>query len=288
VDGSNAILLDAGCYAIAAFRAAESSFEGGQRAHSGQTPLCMAAIGPERECRDYEDLYAECFQIAPENTLTSEDPLLASGVLRDTLEYWIALRLANHLEAGDVLVLDGALSVSHASHQPILMDLLKLCGWRGIHLAAVTKRSSLTWGAGLPLVPAVAGLAERCPVDSPWYVAVPDDLLESPRFREWKQGAIYVARLHPKAEATFKVELPRYAKEEAVDRTFSALARYSDDGRITGYPFPLLEAHRMAKIGKDSVEQLQQDLIAKMCGAGMRLTDYKTLFGDVHDAFDRY
>ncbi|HZD43272.1 MAG TPA: DNA double-strand break repair nuclease NurA, partial [Methanomicrobiales archaeon] len=114
VDGSNATLLDAGCYAIAAFRAAESSFKGEQRVHSGQTPLCMAVIGPERECRDYEDLYRECFLTTPENPLTSEDPLLASGVLRDTLEYWVALRLADHLEAGDLLVLDGALSVSHA------------------------------------------------------------------------------------------------------------------------------------------------------------------------------
>ncbi len=288
VDGSNAIVLDAGSYAVAAVRAGESTFREGARLHRGITPPCLATIGPERRCEDFVKVYRRCFQTLPETPLSSEDPALASSVFRDTLEYFVALRLADTLDAGDLLLLDGALTASHASHQPVLLDLLKRCGRRGVLLAAVTKRSSVTWGSGYPLVPAAAGLADRCGIDHPWFVGIPDSLLEAPRFKEWQQGAIFVARLHPKACRAFKVELPRYAQAEAVERTFAALARYSDDGRIAGYPVPLLEAHRLVQIDRELVDQMRQDLIGAMSGAGLRIEDYLTIFGDMHDEFERY
>ncbi|MDI6720423.1 MAG: DNA double-strand break repair nuclease NurA [Methanomicrobiales archaeon] len=288
VDGSNAIVLDAGSYAVAAVRAGESTFREGTRLHRGITSPCLAAIGPERKCEEFVKLYRRCFQTIPETPLYSDDPVQASAVLRDTLEYSVARRLADTLDAGDLLLLDGALTASHASHQPVILDLLKRCRRRGVLLAAVTKRSSVTWGNGYPLVPAAAGLADRCGIDHPWYVGIPDSLLEAPRFKEWQQGAIFVARLHPRACRAFKVELPRYAQPEAIERTFAALARYSDDGRIAGYPVPLMEAHRLVKIDRDLVEQMRQDLIGAMSGAGMRIEDYLTMFGDIHDEFERY
>ena len=120
-------------------------------------------------------------------------------------------------------------------------------------------------------------------------VSTPEGLIDRLETRTWKQrGEQYVARLHPRAERAFKVEIPAFYSAEMVERVFSALAAYADDGRVTGYPYPLLDAHLTTRIGIDAVEQVRQDIIRNMDLLGMSLADYTGIFGDYHDEFDRY
>ncbi|KUG20103.1 MAG: DNA double-strand break repair nuclease NurA [Methanomicrobiaceae archaeon] len=289
VDGSNALLLDAGSFAIAAIRAVECSYAGGECIHRRTTPLQVVSVGGADD--DYAELFEECFGCRPRALPGGEDPAAAASVIRDTFEYWVALELAWELSEGDLLVLDGALRVSHASHHEILEDLLNVCNHRGVLLAAVTKRTSLTWGNGHPILPAAAGLAAKLGVGEPWYVKIPADQAIPDRQQQhtWQQrGSQYVALLHRRAARPFKIELPEYLEDEMADRAFSALAAYADDGRVTGYPYPLLDAHLHCRIGIDVAEQVRHDLIRGICGLGMSMKEYSGLFGDYHDEFNRY
>lgn len=288
VDGSNAVVVESGSFSIAAVRAAACGFSAGVRSFRSVTPLRLATLGHEAQDRSFADLYLECFGAEPETPLSDDDPDRAAAVLRDTLEYWVALRTAERLGAGDLLVLDGALRVSHASHDPVLVRLVKTCAKRRVLLVAVTKRTAATWGGGLPLVPAAVALAASLSIPSPWFLPVDESLLDTTRFSQWRHGALVIAALHPRSPLAFKIEVPAPADGTEVRRIVSLLAGWSDDGRVTGYPYPLLDVHRTARIRADAVQQVKNDLMAGMGGAGLDLSRFRGLFGDYHGELERY
>ncbi|MDI6866675.1 DNA double-strand break repair nuclease NurA [Methanoculleus sp.] len=291
VDGSNAIILDAGSFAIAAVRASVSTCARGKRLYRRTTPLHVLTVNPGAGNSDFDEIFYDCFRRHPRAPLDHDDPARNAAVVRDTLELWSAMEMAAELDTGDLLVLDGTLQVRHASHAEVIEALLNLCNLRGVLIAAVTKRTSLTWGGGYPVVPAAEGLARDLGVVAPWYLCVSGagDLIDRQETQTWKQrGEQYIARLHPRAGRAFKVEIPGYYTPDMVDAVFSGLATYSDDGRVTGYPYPLLDAHLTTRITQDAVEQVRQDIIGGLDRLGMSLSDYVGIFGDYHDEFDRY
>ncbi len=291
VDGSNTIVLDAGSFAVAAVRASVSAYTGGTRLYHRTTPLQIVTVNPGAGNEDFDALFYDCFHCSPKVHLDHDDPIRNTAVIRDTLEFWAAMEMAAELDTGDLIVLDGTLQVRHASHDEVVENLLNLCNLRGVLIAAVTKRTALTWDGGHPIVPAAEGLARDLGIPEPWYLCVStaEGLIDRRETYLWKQrGEQYVARLHPRAQRAFKVEIPKYYGPDKVEQVFSALAAYADDGRVTGYPYPLLDAHLTTRIGRDAVDQVRHDIIRGMDRLGMNLADYTAIFGDYHDEFDRY
>jgi hypothetical protein len=282
------MLLDAGCIAVALLRAAVCGFSGGSRQFRSVTPLRLAILGREERDGSFSALYRECFGSDPEATVRDDEPGRTAAVMRDTLEYWVALKAAERLGRSDLLVLDGALRVSHASHEPVLVQLIRTCAKKGIHLCAVTKRTAITWDGGLPLVPAALSLAKSLSIPPPWVLRVGEQGLDVTPYRQWRHGAACVAALHPRSLLAFKIEVPEPTDDAALKETVSLLAGWSDDGRVTGYPYPLLDAHRTARIPADALQQVKNDLLAGVGQAGFNPDVIHDLFGDIHDEFARY
>ena len=338
VDGSNAIVLDAGCLSVAVLRAAACGFSGGRQPDGGATgqgpgatprgrqpdggatgrsakdespgrnrgggatmvspgatrkfrsvtPLRLATLGQEARHGSFAGLYRECFGTDPEATVSDDEPARTAGILRDTLEYWVARKTAERLESGDLLVIDGALRVTHASHDRVMLDLIRTCAAKRVHLCAVTKRSAVTWGGGLPLVPAARSLAESHAIAPPWFLRIPEDCLDVAPYRQWRHGVSCVAALHPGSPLAFRIEVPPPTGDGELGAVISRLAGWADDGRVTGYPYPLFDAHRTARIPADAVQLVKNDLLARMGDAGFDLRRFQELFGDLHDEFARY
>jgi hypothetical protein len=288
VDGSNSMILEAGLLTIAAVRAVVSCYAGGKREFLSTTPLRLVRLGMEDEIVNFISIYEGCFGRTPESGLPGDDRSDAVAVIRDTLEHSAALHALDRMEAGDLLLLDGGLRVSHASHRPVLNDLLVKAGANDVMVAGISKHSSVTWGDGLPLVLSVDRYARRCGIRPPYYVRIPEELMDRHRYGQWQRGVVYVAKLHPRAPRAFKIEVPDYAGDKAVGDTFQACAAYADDARVPGYPFPLLDAHRKVRITEDIREHIFNDLIAEMNRTGMNREDFMQLFGDYHDEFNRY
>src|SRR5256886_15613095 len=61
-------------------------------------------------------------------------------------------------------------------------------------------------------------------------------------------GDIYYARLHPRARKWFRVDLGTF--RDRPDEAFGQLASYGKSLVSVGYPWPLIEAHRMAVTGR--------------------------------------
>jgi hypothetical protein len=288
VDGSNAMIAEGGSLSLAAIRAARTTFNRGERHNRSITPLTLVTIGPGHRNMDFDALFEECFGIAPHRGLDNSDPERASAILRDTLEYWVALKTAHLLPGGALLLIDGALRVSNQNHEPVLADIIKTADERGLLLAAVAKRTRATWGGGHPLLPALSGLVAELGITGPWWTKIDGHLLDHAEYRQGRHGEMYVASLHPDYSRPLKMELPKATGTGTAGKTMQALAACADDGRIPGYPYPLLDAHRTVAIDEPMVVQIQQDIKAGLSGQGIRSRRFDDLFGDLHGDFERY
>ena len=288
VDGSNTMIAEGGSITLAAIRAVRTTFSAGKRSNRSITPLTLVTIGPAHRNRDFDEMYQDCFGILPHKGLDNADPERASAILRDTLEYWVAHETAKTLPAGALLLLDGALRVSSQNHEPVLADIIRMAQERGLLLAAIAKRTRATWGGGHPLLPAVGGLAGHLGIDGPWWTKIDEHLLDHTEYRQGRHGEIYIASLHPRLGRPMKMELPGGTSEQAAAATMQALAACADDGRIPGYPYPLLDAHRSVVIDEPLVLQLQQEIKSALSKQGIRNRTFEDLFCDLHADFERY
>ncbi len=288
IDGSNAIIAESGSFGLAAIRAAHTDFSENARRARAITPLTVVSIGPEDESEDFKVLMNDCFGIFPGTGLPNDDAERVSAILRDTLEYWIAQKQAKTLPEGSLLLLDGALRVTDQNHDPVLQEIIRTAQNRGILLAAVTKRTRATWGGGHPLLPAIGGLVRESGLTGPWWARIDEHLLDSAEYKRGRQGDLYVASFHPTKNSPLKLELPKGTDEQMVEEIMSSIVACSDDGRIPGYPYPLLDAHRTVVIDQTVTDQVRQDLMRGFALQGMNKEIFDLLFGDIHDDFKRY
>jgi len=288
VDGSNVMLLESGSMALAVVRAAQTTFIDMERSRRSVTPMTFAIIGPEEENQDFPVLYADCFGHPPGKPLVNEDITRAAGVLRDTVEYWVTETMAKELGNGALLLRDGPLRVSHESHNPVLTRIALTCKEKDIGLAGISKRSAATWGGGHPLLPAVFGYAETHRIPAPWWIKIDPAILDHQPHAQWQHGEMYVACLHPRSKGPLKIELARGTDGKTAKEIMNRLAGCSADGRIPGYPYPLLDAHRTVVLTEEIVEQVKGDLLGRLAEAGIDRQTYEILFGDYHDEFARY
>jgi hypothetical protein len=178
--------------------------------------------------------------------------------------------------------------VSSQNHDPVLADIIKTAQERRLLLAAVAKRTRATWGSGHPLLPALSGLVAQLGIAGPWWAKIDEHLLDHTEYRQGRHGEIYVASLHAHFSRPIKMELPKGTGEQAAAATMQALAACADDGRVPGYPYPLLDAHRTVTIDQPLVLQIQQDIKSGLSKQGIRNSTFEDLFGDLHGDFERY
>jgi hypothetical protein len=248
----------------------------------------FAFIGPEAENADFPVLYHDCFDMPSGTPLSNDDRSRAAGILRDTLEYWVTEQMAASLAPGALLLRDGPLRVSHASHDPVLTRIEQACRRRDISLAGVSKRTTATWGGGHPILPPVYGLAKAAGVRAPWWIRIDPAILDNTQFLQWQHGQMFIACLHPRAKSPLKIELLRDLGLEKVQAVMDRLAACSGDGHIPGYPYPLFDAHRTVTLSWEVVEQVRTDLLGSIAVSGIDRQTYEILFGDYHDEFARY
>lgn len=288
VDGSNVMLIESGSIAVTLYRAGMSGFLDNERTKRSVTPFRVSLIGPEGENPDFVELYRECFGEEPGKPLGNEDREKAAGILRDTLEYWALEQAALGLPARALLLRDGPLRVSHASHDAVLDRIENACRLRDISLAGVSKRTTATWGGGHPLLPAVHALAKSLGIPAPWGIRIDRKILDHAQFAQWQHGDLYVACLHQHAASPLKIDLLKGTGDDKAREILDRLAACSGDGRLPGYPYPLFDAHRTVVLTDEIAGQVRSDLLRSIADTGMDRQTYEILFGDYHDEFARY
>ncbi|MEZ5359010.1 MAG: DNA double-strand break repair nuclease NurA [Candidatus Zixiibacteriota bacterium] len=204
-----------------------------------------------------------------------ETPLSPVNELRWMSEWMLLRRLIDEAPEGSLILMDGTLRANPFFDVKPQHDLFKKAAQNGIHIASVTKTSSLSLDKAIPIDIMEIGADEQ---SKTWYRQLNMSL---PKDSPWL-GDVYLAGLHPGADKRYRVDINRY-DTEAVDRIFSILVSVSDDTEFAGYPYPLVAAHRQARI-----DLLFKQSIIEALGEELNRLDFSDglwhfLTGDIHD-----
>ncbi len=270
IDGGNAPVFESPEARVEYVRLAAVAYEGRERAatHQEEGLLLIRYEGGAVVATGEEgfSLSVKAGVDDEELRLGREKVTLAAvaGLARFLLECSLVKRLASE-RSFQLVVRDGSLVGANRHEEEALARM------RGSWLlAGLSKTSSLLTEQG---VSASAELLARSPRDC-WYA-----LLGS------VNGVVVgVARLQPGCERAFRLDV--LGGEEEALRAARALALLSGDAAFPGYPYPLVEAHRLARVSAREAGRLRTRLVME---AGERWPVLQRLErgSDAHRILDR-
>lgn len=256
VDGSYTFLWNFGSMWLAVVRAAAVRYamaEGGYRLRP--PPLLADRAIVVSTWEDIATRQGELHQRLYEATRgRGEQHREMANEFRKHVEGELALRVAQEHQ-GVLVALDGSLAAvpRELDH---LEDVVAACEDNGNVLVGVSKDSFLhAFGRTLPdeqVLRTYGGSA---------YVRVPADFEKAQR--GLLHGDVYFARLHPQAGKWFRVDVG--TRRDDPDVVFGHLAAHARSGLSLGYPFGLMEAHRVAVMIRQFRDLLEGEIL-KECG----------------------
>ena len=95
-------------------------------------------------------------------------------------------------------------------------------------------------------------------------------------------GDIFIARLHPLADKIYRIDINRYDKKAHI-AVFGRIASVSDDIEFSGYPYPLVAAHRLARIDEYFRQEMRENIAAELEKLDISPRLWEFLSGDIHD-----
>lgn len=311
VDGGNLEVLHAPDFSVQLVRVAPVIYRDGERAPAREVPskvefLCVARSFPREG-----DVYysAELLPVGkaaapylPDTewlVMSSRDERLAQGPFRVDISAvgacarrfaeWLMLAevVRRELRPGDIAVRDGTLQTAVRNESVPAAGAFRAALDGRVALTALAKTSALFTSSGLSLLAAVGKLAQDAGATGRWYYH-PLVVNEHPEHR----AELFACRLHPSARHIFRFEILRdQARSMGADRlsaVFGAVAGNSSDLSFPGYPFGLVDADAMARVGRSEAEPLKAILASSLAGRGSweRLSLHLGA-SDAHDVLDR-
>ncbi len=190
------------------------------------------------------------------------------GMLRELLEWTAILRLMSEESRPRIVLRDGLLrsvGIPFDVFDALKQALKDISVQHNHRLVGVAKRSRV-----LNYLSLVISVDESLPAGLAGYVEISEDLEReaAPPSYRWasprSMGKLLLARLTPDSQPIFPVEIPEWETKQ----TGEIMASLSEDAAgsypIPGYPFSLVKAHRLARIGGFEIEILERMLIKEI------------------------
>ncbi len=159
---------------------------------------------------------------------------------RRFIEGQLAVKLADE-SARCIIAVDGTLSAVPKQFNSITR-LVEVCEKKGHILIGVSKDSQLHAFGSTMTDEDLLRREEKSMDRSLAYVRAPEEFEK--RQKGVLHGDVYYCRFHPKSMKWFRVDLGTMKEEPG--KAFGHVAPYCRSMLAVGYPFPLVEAHRMA------------------------------------------
>lgn len=272
VDGGSAVVGYGGRAEVIAWRAGTVCFRDRMRLDEKCSPPEVVAYDRSTGAEIVRE-YAADFP----GGYNSSMPTRAVDDLRWLAEWRLVEDLIETADPECLLLIDGSLRGHPAFDLEHQRRLMRLAAEKKIHVAAITKQSSLSINTSFPVDGRSDFSGAQDSTDGVWYRRLNRDLPES---SGWL-GNIYLARLHPCADKPYRVDINRY--DDAVDEIFGLLASISDDIEFAGYPYPLAAAHRLARIDGTLKNHICETLERALDHIDFPRELWHYLSGDMHD-----
>ena len=198
-----------------------------------------------------------------------------AGVVRRFSELKIASRVAEGMEIGDMLVLDGSLQSTITNENKYLEELFKKGLEKNILVTALSKSCTLMTDNGISLITVLNTI---CP-EAEWYYH-PVAEIESLEHK----AEMFFVRFHERSRHIFRFEIYKEQKS-GIGEALSLLKENSNDPIFLGYPYGLVEADKFARVSNKELEYLKTMLALKLGDAGK--LDKHLNVRNAHDILDK-
>jgi len=245
IDGGNAPLIISPELCVDIIKVAAVTYKGNKKLSSLKKE-CLCIVS-KGEKYDVETIGG----IELKTSLQVEEEI---GAIPGVIRRYAELHLAKNF---DNVIIDGSIEDDNPE---LLRELLKK------KIGFLSKTSNLTKNG----VSMHAALLEAGP-KSTWHYPLDDDI-----------GQSFIVRLHPKSSHLFKLEIPKGMKP---DDFILDLAMSSSDPVFPGYPYPLIEADRMARISNREKEYFTTLLMSKL--KNKERLRYLVSASDAHSILDK-
>lgn len=162
--------------------------------------------------------------------------------LRLEYESELGLHVANSLDGGDYLLLDGTSNFGREENQRrFKLELYEKCRGKGIVLLAISKKTTAMTSRGVDFLSSLLAedIKERVWLYHPFQEADPHEHL---------YGDFSFVKLSPLNCVAFRCDVMDYLTGGDLVETLSPLTAISQDARCLGYPICLYLAHNEGKV----------------------------------------
>lgn len=172
-----------------------------------------------------------------------------ASMARRFSEWTIAEHIMDsELEEGDIIIKDGSLQTSHVNENKYVDKVFKKAKEKGVIFTGLSKTCRLTTNTGFSLIASIEKYAEEEDILFDQWCYFPIAISKG---KEHK-AVIMVVKLNKNANTPFRFEILKdqmdnMSKKEIID-VISAIADYSRDITIPGYPYGLFDAHVWARV----------------------------------------
>ena len=309
VDGGNLEVLGAPNFSVQINRVYFNMFKGKERILPSSLPsrveFYSATISDFRNDEIFYDtkvfpLKKEFSDLVPQGrhlSFSSTDRTVTLGTQRADIKQVASIarrfaewELARHvvekeLDRGDMIIRDGTLQTSLTNETTYSSRAFEAAVGKGVVFAGISKTSTLFTTTGISLLGATQMLSEDSGVRGPWYIPIARGI-------DVQHNAfIYIAKLHENANYVFRLEI--YGEQEKkmndgdLDRITSALAGNSQDISFPGYPYGLIDADSLARVGEKEIGKYQMMLLSEVSKLGKWKRISKHICsGDAHSVLD--
>ncbi len=275
IDGGQGTIVANNVFVAGVYRAGYVSFRSRTRSGDFAYPLQLVNLSRANYMNVFEELYEKCYGIRPEVYPAFGEVL---GWLRKICEDKCLRNGLARLQAGDMILVDGALRGDDRTDHGFLKGFLEDAAKKGVNVVAVSKASGLLWRGGANLVAVIKSLGDRLHKDKCWYARV--NKIDGATANQ-RLGHIYIARLAGFSDLAFRIDLSRF-NSGTVKEVMAGLSSLSTDPFFLGYPYPLAAVHQMVRLSEDELYGLALRLRDKAILSGIDEGRWDILFGDYH------
>lgn len=286
VDGGNAEIISSAGFSLNVIRVCYVIHQNNRKTEFKKFEIIafIRAVSKDNEIHYKVSFFNQNPMALNEMSFSSLDYTLMLGTNRaeissvaNAIRRFAELKAAKSIADGkiaDFIVLDGNLQSTVSSEKSFLDELYESCANNNVVLAALSKTSSLFTDNGNMMNVVLGSIG---PSQAWNYHPVAD--ISNPQHR----AEMFFAKFHEKSKHVFRLEVFNQQKAKAQE-AINILAANCKDPIFIGYPYGMVEADRIARVGNSEKESLRTMILVKL--KNKNIESYLNS-GNAHEILDR-
>jgi hypothetical protein len=168
----------------------------------------------------------------------------------------------NELNEGDIFIRDGSLQTGFPNESSLAKDLYSLAKNKQVYITGLSKSCRLITEIGDALMPLIEMIGNSQYPEEKWYYHPIKQMTEADNMAD-----VYFVKLHEKGRSPFRfdiyVEQSKNLTQNQKEDIISNIALNSNDLSFPGYPYGLIKADLLSRVGVREIKPQKIQLLSQ-------------------------